>query len=230
LSTALAGFPLFAYAGLRRSELLGNEWDDVDLERRLIHLRNVKGGRQRTVPMHPTLEPLFLDYLRFRGADPEPALLVGTQGGRRLSYRLLSETFGRSARAAESPSANASPAHAPAGVRLGAAARGGEPAPDPGAARAQPPRLQAALHAHHGARAPWRGETAAVSTGYAPGFVTPQLKRQLPSLTTLSGRQASVVAYFNGSAVLGGGQSRDQSVQVIAGGGPAGLAGADDRR
>ena len=30
---------LFAYAGLRRSELLGLDWDDVDLERRLIRVR-----------------------------------------------------------------------------------------------------------------------------------------------------------------------------------------------
>ncbi|TML00284.1 MAG: hypothetical protein E6G34_01995 [Actinobacteria bacterium] len=36
---------LFAYAGLRRSELLGLDWDDVDLDRRLIRVRNAKGGR-----------------------------------------------------------------------------------------------------------------------------------------------------------------------------------------
>jgi site-specific recombinase XerC len=33
----------FACAGLRRSELLGLDWDDVDLERRLIRVRNAKG-------------------------------------------------------------------------------------------------------------------------------------------------------------------------------------------
>jgi site-specific recombinase XerD len=91
---------LFAYAGLRRSELLGLDWDDVDLERRLIRVRKAKGGRQRNVPIHPALEPLFSDYLRFRASDPEPVLFVGTQGGRRLSYRLLSETFRRYAHAA----------------------------------------------------------------------------------------------------------------------------------
>jgi site-specific recombinase XerD len=54
---------LFAYAGLRRGELLGLDWDNVDLERRLLQVRKVKGGRQRVVPIHPALEPLFLDYL-----------------------------------------------------------------------------------------------------------------------------------------------------------------------
>ena len=48
---------LFAYAGLRRSELLGLDWDDVDLERRLLRIRKAKGGRQRAVPIHPALEP-----------------------------------------------------------------------------------------------------------------------------------------------------------------------------
>lgn len=56
---------LFAYAGLRRSELLGLDWSDVDLERRLLKVRKAKGGRQRVVPIHPALEPLFVDYLRF---------------------------------------------------------------------------------------------------------------------------------------------------------------------
>src|SRR5579862_1352615 len=46
---------LFAYAGLRRSELLGLDWADLDLERRLIRVRQAKGGRQRVVPIHPAL-------------------------------------------------------------------------------------------------------------------------------------------------------------------------------
>ena len=90
---------LFAYAGLRKSELLGLDWDDVDLERRLIRVRKAKGGRQRVLPIHPALEPLFLDYLRLRAHDPEPALFVGIQG-RRLSQTIMAQTFIRYARAA----------------------------------------------------------------------------------------------------------------------------------
>jgi site-specific recombinase XerD len=90
---------LFAYAGLRRSELLGLDWDDVDLERRLLHVRKAKGGRQRVVPIHPALAPLFLDYLSVRCRDPEPALFVGVQG-RRLSQTIMTQTFLRYARAA----------------------------------------------------------------------------------------------------------------------------------
>src|SRR6266511_4068742 len=73
---------LFAYAGLRRSELLGLDWDDVDLERRLIRVRRAKGGRQRVVPIHPALEPLFVEYLAVRSPVTEPALFVGVHGRR----------------------------------------------------------------------------------------------------------------------------------------------------
>ena len=90
---------LLAYAGLRRSELLGLDWDDVDLERRLLHIRKAKGGRQRMVPIHPELAPLFLAYLPFRARDPEPALFVGVHG-RRLSQTIMTQTFLRYARAA----------------------------------------------------------------------------------------------------------------------------------
>jgi site-specific recombinase XerD len=52
---------------------------------------------QRIVPIHPTLEPLFVGYLRVRAHDPEPALIVGMHG-RRLSQTIL--TFLRYAHAA----------------------------------------------------------------------------------------------------------------------------------
>jgi integrase/recombinase XerC len=90
---------LFAFAGLRRSELLALDWGDVDLERRLLRVRKAKAGRQRTIPIHPALEPLFSDYLRLRACDPEPALFVGVQGGR-LTVTILATTFRRYADAA----------------------------------------------------------------------------------------------------------------------------------
>lgn len=90
---------LFAYAGLRRSELRGVDWDGVDLGRRLIRGRFAKGSRQRVVPIHPGLVPLFLEYLETRLPLEERALFVGVQG-RRLSQTILTRTFLRYARAA----------------------------------------------------------------------------------------------------------------------------------
>jgi integrase/recombinase XerC len=85
---------LFAYGGLRRSELLGLDWDDVDFERRLIRVRIAKGGRQRVLPIHPGLVPLLLDYRATRTPLDHPALFVGVLGNR-LSPTILSTTFRR---------------------------------------------------------------------------------------------------------------------------------------
>jgi integrase len=44
---------VIAYAGLRRSELLGLDWDDLDLSRRLLRVRNRRvagSGRFRSTP------------------------------------------------------------------------------------------------------------------------------------------------------------------------------------
>jgi site-specific recombinase XerD len=90
---------LFAYGGLRRSELLGLDWDDVDLERRLIRVRKAKGGRQRVVPLHPGLVPLVLAYQTTRRPGDHPALFTGVLGNR-LSPTILASAFRRYAEAA----------------------------------------------------------------------------------------------------------------------------------
>jgi site-specific recombinase XerD len=83
---------VFAYAGLRRSELLGLDWDDVDLSRRLLRIRRAKGGRQRVIPIHPVLVPLFVEYYATRAPLVEQAVFVGVQG-KRLSTTLLAQAF-----------------------------------------------------------------------------------------------------------------------------------------
>jgi site-specific recombinase XerD len=88
---------LFAYAGLRRSELLGLDWEDVDLEGRLLRVRRAKGGRARVVPIHPGLVPLLVAHL---AVNPEPGPLFRGVQGRRLSQTIMTQTFLRYARAA----------------------------------------------------------------------------------------------------------------------------------
>jgi len=89
---------LFAYAGLRRSELLGLDWEDIDLDRRLLRVRHAKGGRARVVPIHPGLVPLFLAHAT-ASSTSAGALFCGVQG-RRLSQTIMTQTFLRYARAA----------------------------------------------------------------------------------------------------------------------------------
>jgi integrase/recombinase XerC len=90
---------LLAYGGLRRSELLGLDWDDVDLDRRLVRVRKAKGGRQRVVPLHPGLIPLFVAYQATRTPGDHPALFVGVLGNR-LSPTIMATAFRRYAEAA----------------------------------------------------------------------------------------------------------------------------------
>jgi site-specific recombinase XerD len=90
---------LFSYGGLRRSEMLGLDLDDVDLDRRLVRVRNAKGGRQRVVPIHPGLVPLFVAYLAVRQTSSDPALFLGVHG-RRLTANIMAITLRRYATAA----------------------------------------------------------------------------------------------------------------------------------
>ena len=71
----------------------------VDLDRRLIRIRNAKGGHERVVPIHPGLVPLLLAYLAVRPQSSDPALFLGVHG-RRLTAGNLAITFRRYAAAA----------------------------------------------------------------------------------------------------------------------------------
>lgn len=63
-------YPLIAmgiFAGLRRSELAFLEWEDVDFERGLIHVRNkdefhTKNYRSRTIPLNVRLREALVPY------------------------------------------------------------------------------------------------------------------------------------------------------------------------
>lgn len=83
---------LMAYGGLRRAELVGLDWDDLDLSRCLLRIRKAKGGRQLTIPIHPALAPLFAEYYATRVPLSNQALFVGVQGNR-LHYTQLGQVF-----------------------------------------------------------------------------------------------------------------------------------------
>lgn len=70
------------YAGLRRSELLKLNWDDLNLEKSYMIIRNSKGGKTRLVPIHPNLTELLDQYLDLRLPLKCNALFIGEQGKR----------------------------------------------------------------------------------------------------------------------------------------------------
>jgi integrase len=61
---------LFALTtGMRRGELLGLRWPDVDLERRVAVLHNTKNGERRSVPIVPEVAELLREHGKVRKLD-----------------------------------------------------------------------------------------------------------------------------------------------------------------
>ena len=70
-------------AGLRLSEALHLKLEDVDAARMLLHVRQGKGRRDRTVPLSPVLLHGIREYLR--DAEPSPWLFCGRPGHRPMA-------------------------------------------------------------------------------------------------------------------------------------------------
>jgi len=58
---------LAAFAGLRVGEIAALDTDDVNMVRNVITVRNGKGGKDRTVPVHPLLRNLLIPYVQRPG-------------------------------------------------------------------------------------------------------------------------------------------------------------------
>ena len=73
--------------GLRVGETVALEWRDIDLTAGTLLVRLGKGGRGRTVPLHPDLASLFANWPSaygprdlIVGVDPEDALAAPACG------------------------------------------------------------------------------------------------------------------------------------------------------
>jgi integrase len=69
------------FTGCRQGEAFKLEWGDVDLERRLIHLRDPKGGVDQTLPINREAGAALTDQKSRAGE--EPFVFPGDRGGRR---------------------------------------------------------------------------------------------------------------------------------------------------
>jgi integrase/recombinase XerC len=78
--------------GLRRTELLNLNLEDVDLDRREIRAVAGKGNKDRTVLMTTAASDAMRAYLGYRPRTPESAFFVG-RGGRRLSQSGVYKIF-----------------------------------------------------------------------------------------------------------------------------------------
>lgn len=68
---------LFALTtGMRRGELFGLRWQDIDLERRVAVLHNTKNGDRRSVPIVPEVAELLREHGRVRRLDSDQVFAV----------------------------------------------------------------------------------------------------------------------------------------------------------
>jgi integrase/recombinase XerD len=94
--TYATAFGLLAVTGMRISELVALENDDVDLRDGLLTLRHTKFGKSRCLPFHPTTRQALCAYvhLRDRGypIPNSPSFFVSEQGTR-LTHGTVRATF-----------------------------------------------------------------------------------------------------------------------------------------
>jgi len=92
---------LLAVSGLRISEAIALDDQDVDLAQGVLTIRRTKFGKSRLVPLHPSTTRALRRYRRtrdrIRPQRPSAALFVGEQG-RRLSEWAVRWTFNKLSR------------------------------------------------------------------------------------------------------------------------------------
>lgn len=82
---------LMLYAGLRISEAASLKWKDVDLKRRYLIVREGKGGKDRTIPLHATLHAELLAVTR----QPPNDAVAGRPDGRPMGPKSMAHIFER---------------------------------------------------------------------------------------------------------------------------------------
>jgi integrase/recombinase XerD len=77
--------------GLRRGELLRIKPQDILSDRRLLHIKQSKGKKDRVVPMSPKLLEMLREY--YKSYKPKVWLFEGQYEGERYSERSLEQVF-----------------------------------------------------------------------------------------------------------------------------------------
>jgi integrase len=94
-------FGLIAVTGMRLSEAIGVEHDDIDLAAGVLTVRSTKFGKSRLVPLHPTSCAALRRYAERRdahlGSRCGPTFFVAERGGR-LLHQYVHRVFWRLSR------------------------------------------------------------------------------------------------------------------------------------
>jgi len=94
-------FGLIAVTGMRLSEAIGLQCDDVDLDAGVLTIRLTKFGKSRLVPVHPTTSAALRNYAQRRDAHlttrRDPHFFVAERGGP-LLHQYVHRVFWRLSR------------------------------------------------------------------------------------------------------------------------------------
>ena len=73
---------MFAYTGLRRTELINLNWNDINLGNKYLIVKKSKNKNQRIIPLHDRVISLLDLYLSARLPLKNNALFIGRTGQR----------------------------------------------------------------------------------------------------------------------------------------------------
>jgi len=85
------------HAGLRRSEIVNLQEDDIYFERSYLYVREGKGGKSRWLPMNTDLKFALSKWMELRGDPGHPYVFVSQRGGKLSEQALwhLSESIAK---------------------------------------------------------------------------------------------------------------------------------------
>jgi len=75
------------HTGMRKGEILGLKWHDIDIKRNIIHLYDTKNGENREVPMNETVQKTIIGVLK----NPESQYIFCNKDGK--PYRDIKKSF-----------------------------------------------------------------------------------------------------------------------------------------
>jgi len=87
-------FTMFVYTGLRRTELINLNWNDINLGNKTLIVRKSKNKNQRIIPLHNRVMKLLDEYLAERLPLKNNALFIG-RTGQRIHHNSLKNLFDR---------------------------------------------------------------------------------------------------------------------------------------
>lgn len=84
------------YAGLRLDEVINLDWQDIDFEREVIHIKKAKGEKERVVFLHKKLK----EMLKIYGIDKK-GLVFKSQMGKKYNKRTIQQIVHNTAKKAD---------------------------------------------------------------------------------------------------------------------------------